>query len=88
MKPFRPPEPILDKASYAACRHGGAPPGFVRVQLALPPETAARLELLFRAQPGGAGADAMRPRFARHGAHVAAVMAHGGYPAIGERPGR
>lgn len=87
MKPFRPPLATLASASYAAFRHGGAPPDLVRVQLELPTETAERLERLFHVRPGG-GADAMRPRFARHEAHVRAVMAHGGYPVLPERRGR
>ena len=87
MKPFAPPKPTLASALYAACRHGGAPPQIVRIQLDLPPETAERLERLFRAKPGG-GADAMRPRFARHEAHVQAVMRQGGYPVLPMRGGR
>jgi hypothetical protein len=87
MKPFRPPASPLASASYAACRHGGSPPDIVRVQLALPPETAAELERLFQRRPGG-GHGALRPRFARHQAHVQAVMAQGGYPALPERRGR
>lgn len=87
MKPFRPPASILASASYAACRHGGAPPDLVRVELALPPETAAKLERLFRARTCGP-AGGMRPRFARHAAHVQAVTAEGGYPALPERRGR
>ena len=86
MKPFRPPASILASASYAACRFGGAPPDIVRVQLDLPAEIAAKLERLFRRRPGG-GAYAMRPRFARHQAHVRAVLAEGGYPALAERRG-
>ena len=84
MKPLTPPAVSLARASYYACRQGGAPPGLARVELALPAETAARLERLFRAQAGGGG-DAMRPRFARHRAHVAAVLALGGYPALAPR---
>ncbi len=87
MKPFRPPASPLASASYAACRFGGAPPDIAQVQLALPAETATELERLFRARPGG-GAHAMRPRFARHEAHVEAVIAMGGYPALAERQGR
>ena len=87
MKPFRTPKPPFASASYAACRHGGAPPDIVRVQLELPAETAAELERLFRARPGG-GPGLMRPRFARHAAHVEAVMAQGGYPALPARRGR
>jgi hypothetical protein len=87
MKPFKPPASPLASASYAACRFGGAPPDIARTQLELPAETAEVLERLFRARPGG-GANAMRPRFARHGAHLRAVMAEGGYPALAERRGR
>ncbi|WP_372785053.1 hypothetical protein [Phenylobacterium sp.] len=84
MKPFKPPSWSLASASYAASRHGGAPPDVVRVELALPAETAARLERLFRARPGR-GMDAMRPRYARHEAHVRAVVAQGGYPVLSGR---
>jgi hypothetical protein len=84
MKPFTPPSPSLPTASYAVCRHGGAPPDLVRVELDLPAEAAARLERLFRARPGASG-DAMRPRYARHEAHVTAVNAQGGYPVLEER---
>ena len=87
MKPFKPPASPLASASYAVCRFGGAPPGIARVQLALPAEIATELERLFQARPGG-GANAMRPRFARHAAHVLAVAAEGGYPALAERRGR
>ena len=84
MKPYKPPARAVTHASYAACRHGGSPPQIVAVQLDLPREAAERLERLFRAQPGRAG-DAMKPRVARHAAHVGAVLRAGGYPAIGER---
>lgn len=84
MKPFKPPPKSFTSAAYAASRHGGAPPGLAAVELALPAETAAELERLFQRRPGG-GPGRMRPRFARHAAHVAAVMAAGGYPAIAER---
>jgi len=84
MKPFRPPVSPLASASYSACRHGGAPPQIAAVELALPAETAARLERLFLARVGG-GVDAMKPRFARHAAHVRAVLALGGFPTLAER---
>jgi hypothetical protein len=87
MKPFKTPTSPLASASYAACRYAGAPPDIVQVELQLPPETAAALERLFRRKPGG-GPGAMRPRFARHEAHVRAVVAEGGYPAMPERRGR
>ena len=82
MKPYKPPQQSL--ASYAACRHGGAPPELVAVELELPAPIAEKLERLFQRRPGGGG-DAMKPRFARHADHIAAVMAEGGYPAIVER---
>jgi hypothetical protein len=84
MKPFKPPNSLLASASYAAARHGGAPPGFVATELALPAETAAKLERLFQRR-GGGGANAMKPRFARHATHVAAALAEGGFPALPER---
>jgi hypothetical protein len=81
MKSFKPPSLSLAGASYAVCRHGGAPPDLVRVELDLPAEAAARLERLFRARPGSSG-DAMRPRYARHDAHVRAINDQGGYPVL------
>lgn len=72
-------------SSYAALRHGGTPAALARAQLGLTAEVAFRLEKLFQARPGG-GMDAMRPSFARHGEHVAAVQAAGGYPICGSRP--
>lgn len=44
------------------------------------------LEAWFRRRGGGPGPDAMRPSFARHAAHVRAVLGEGGYP-VAERPG-
>lgn len=71
-------------ASYAALRHGGSPPWAARAQLGLKATVAARLEWLFQRRVGG-GPDPMRPRFARHDEHVAAVLAKGGYPRLPER---
>lgn len=68
--------------AYAALRHGGASQTRARAELALSAESAAALEARFRIRRPGQGADAMRPRFARHQAHVAAVLAQGGYPVI------
>jgi hypothetical protein len=84
MKPFRTPVSPLASASYSVCRHGGAPPQLAAEELSLPPETAARLERLFRSRAGG-GLDAMKPRFARHAAHLRAVLALGGFPVLTER---
>ena len=74
----------LASASYAALRYEGLPPPRAQAALDLPPATAARLERLFRARPGG-GTDPMRPGFARHSAHVRAVLGEGGFPVL---PGR
>ena len=76
----------LASRSYAVLRYEGLPPPRVRDALGLAEETAARLERLFQAKPGGGG-DPMRPRFAHHAAHVAAVTAEGGYPVM-PGPGR
>ena len=75
---------VPTSASYAALRYQGVPPPRARAMLELPEATAARFERLFLARPG-AGPDPMRPRFARHGRHVAAVMAQGGYPVLPEK---
>lgn len=74
----------LASASYAALRYEGAPPPRARAALGLTEPSAARLERLFQKKPGG-GPDAMRPRFARHAGHVAAVLAEGGFPVLPER---
>jgi len=66
--------------AYAALRHGGASQARAQAELALSAEGAAELEARFRVRRPGP--DAMRPRFARHEAHVAAVLAEGGYPAL------
>jgi hypothetical protein len=79
-----PSSTTLTSKSYAALRHGGAPPWLARAQLGLKPRVATRLETLFLARRDG-GHDPMRPRFARHAAHVAAVMQQGGFPVLPER---
>lgn len=54
-------------------------------ELRLEPGLARRLERVFRrAQARGAG-DRQLPKFARHDAHVAAVLAEGGFCAFSER---
>jgi hypothetical protein len=73
----------LTSVSYAVLRHGGTPACAASAELNLSPVTAAQLERLFQRRPGG-GAEAMRPRFARHEAHVRAVQAEGGYPSLPE----
>ena len=71
----------LASKSYAALRYEGMPPPGAAAVLGLAQATADQLERLFLATPGG-GDDPMRPRFARHDPHVAAVMAQGGYPVM------
>jgi hypothetical protein len=72
-------------AGYAALRHGGAPAWRACAELGLPRARGERLERLFRARSGGGHDDPMKPRYAKHGRHVAAVLAAGGYPALPER---
>lgn len=74
----------IASVSYAALRYGGVPPASAQAQLNLRPRVAVRLERLFQAREPG-GSDPMRPKFARHARHVAAVLAQGGYPALAER---
>ena len=40
------------------------------------------LETIFNLREHRGGPDGMRPSFARHGRHVAAVLAAGGYPTL------
>ena len=85
MSTYSPAISTLASASYAVLRHMGVAPDQARAELDLPLATAARLEALFQRRPGG-GADPMKPRFARHEAHVAAVRAAGGFPVLTGRP--
>jgi hypothetical protein len=71
----------IASAAYAALRQGGAPPAHASAQLGLGRRVSRELETWFRARRGGA----VRPRFARHERHVAAVLAEGGFPALPER---
>ena len=63
-------------------RHGGASQARACVELGVSFGRGQVLEALFRGVRGGGGPDAMRPRFARHEQHAAAVLAAGGYPAL------
>lgn len=56
-----------------------------RAELGLGSDVARRFEKAFRARTARGGGDAQQPRFARHDAHVAAVMAEGGFCAFSER---
>lgn len=72
-------------STYAVLRRGGVSPLKARAQMALGPEAADRLERLFRERTVTGGEEA-QPRFAHHDAHVAAVMAQGGFASFTERP--
>jgi hypothetical protein len=72
------------RGSYAALRYQGVPPPRAQAFLGLSEAATAQLERRFLAQGAGT-ADAMKPRFARHAAHLRAVMAKGGFPVL---PGR
>jgi hypothetical protein len=76
-----PDRSTLASKSYAALRYEGVPPPRARETLGLAEATAADLERLFQARPGG-GDDPMRPAHARHALHVKAVMGEGGYPVM------
>ena len=81
----QPDERAADIAAYEALRRGGAPPTAARTQLSLSPAGALRLETIFSGRASRGAGDEALPKFARHDAHVEAVMAEGGYPALSER---
>lgn len=74
-----------DGQDYAALRQSGTPPARARIQLNLEESQARRFEKLFRARRARGGGDSQLPKFARHDAHVAAVLAAGGFWAFSER---
>lgn len=80
------PDPIDRRAdlgqSYFVLRHSGASAARARVELGLELSTGRTQEALFQVRHPGKGGDPMRPRFARHGAHVAGVLAAGGFPVL------
>ncbi len=69
-------------STYAALRYGGASQARAQAELAIPPDQARQMEAIFHVPRPGKQLDRMRPRFARHGEHVAAVRATGGYPVL------
>jgi len=73
------------QSTYAVLRRGGAPPNLACAQMALEPLAAQRLEAVFRTRATRGAGEEAQPRFARHEAHVAAVRAAGGFPALTER---
>ena len=68
--------------TYDVLRYGGASPERAQSELGLSPARGCELEARVGARRAGPPGDAMRPRFARHGRHVAAVLAAGGYPVL------
>ncbi|MBU1377212.1 MAG: hypothetical protein KKE02_09975 [Alphaproteobacteria bacterium] len=69
-------------STYAALRYGGASQDRARAELAITPGEAHMQERIFNVARPGKMLDRMRPRFARHEAHVAAILAAGGYPVL------
>lgn len=74
-----------DGQDYAALRQTGTSPARAKLQLRLAQTDAERMERLFRARAARGVGDSQLPKFARHEAHVAAVMAQGGFWAFSER---
>jgi hypothetical protein len=70
---------------YAALRQIGTPAGRAMTELGLELRQARRMEASFRAKTQRGGGDIQLPKFARHGEHVAAVLAEGGFCAFSER---
>jgi len=74
-------------SSYAALRYGGASPGRAQAELAISLGHAQKLEAIFNVARPGKAMHRMRPRFARHDEHVAAVIgaaaaSAGGFPVL------
>lgn len=69
-------------STYAALRYGGASRSRAQAELAITAGQAGRLETAFNATRPGKMLDRMRPRYARHDEHVAAVLVAGGYAAL------
>jgi hypothetical protein len=63
----------------------GTSPARATLELGLASASARRFERAFRAKVQRAEGDTQTPKFARHDAHVAAVMAEGGFCAFSER---
>ncbi len=70
---------------YAALRQTGTSPDRAMAELRLAPGMAWRFERAFRRRTLRPDGDVQSPRFARHEAHVAAVLAQGGFCAFSER---
>jgi hypothetical protein len=76
------PDGVKIGRSYAALRWGGASQERARLELGLSAPRARELEALFSVRHPGRDGSPMRPAFAQHDAHVAAVAAAGGFPVL------
>ena len=72
----------IGRSDYAVLRYGGASQARACAELGVKSGRASQLEAGFRRATAG-GPDPMRPAFARHARHVAAVLKAGGYPELG-----
>lgn len=63
----------------------GTSPARTQAELGLTPAGARRFERAFRARIQQGACDRQEPKFARHEAHVAAVLGAGGFCAFSER---
>lgn len=70
---------------YAVLRQTGTQARRAQTELGLGEAEARRFEALFRKRAARGAGDPQLPKFARHDAHVAAVMAQGGFWAFSER---
>ena len=71
-----------EQETYTVLRYGGASMARACAEIYVSSGRGITLEAIFQVRRPGTGGNAMRPRFARHAAHVAAATAAGGYPAL------
>ena len=72
----------IEQQTYEVLRYGGASVTRACTEMGVSSGRSLSLEAHFHVRRPGTGADAMRPKFARHAAHVKRVMAGGGYPTL------
>lgn len=72
----------LQQETYSVLRYGGATRARACAECCVSSGRSFQLEAHFRIRRPGVGTDAMRPKFARHEAHVERVLAFGGYPKL------
>ena len=78
------PQPV-NAQDYAVLRQSGTQASRACAQLGLTDVQAARMERQLRRRVAAGIGDDQLPKFARHGDHVRAVMAQGGFWALSER---